>query len=283
VGMSNFKSISYEQFYLPTEDLLRHMVKANKKTNITLSPESHDIRISSLAGRGVYSNDELEIWLEKALEIGINQVDIWYFVGMPEQDKRSVMETVEYCQHLLDKFQGKPIHPLICPMIPYLDPGSNFFEQPRKYGYKLFYKSLEDHRCGMERASIINRINYETEWLSREDIVYSGYEAVRSLMTAKAEIGILPRSWVSRYNTDIDDAMDFIRVVHEVDCIDDEIDRSKEFENIGEDILRRNNMIFYSGVMNQSVPIKRNIGGRWFDKVGWENKELEQITNQISH
>jgi clorobiocin biosynthesis protein CloN6 len=282
VAESNFKSISYEQFYLTPEDVLKRMIEANQKTNIILSPESHDIRISRLAGRGVYENEELEQWLEKALEIGINQVDIWYFVGMPEQDKRSVMETVEYCQHLLDKFQGQRIYPLICPMMPYLDPGSNFFERPNKHGYKLFYKSLEDHRRGMECASIINRINYETDWLSRKDLVYTGYDAIRSLMNAKAETGVLPKSWVSGYNANIDDALDFIGIVHEIDCIKDEHDRSKELENIGKDILRRNNMVFYSGVMNQSLPINRNIGGRWFDVLGWKDQDLESLANQLS-
>ena len=68
-GMDNFldlvadtklKSISYEQFFLTPEPILKRMAEANKNTTITLSPESHDVHVSKLAGRGTYTNEELE-------------------------------------------------------------------------------------------------------------------------------------------------------------------------------------------------------------------------------
>ncbi len=46
VADSNFKSVSYEQFHLTTDEVLDSMVRANPKTIITLSPESHDIHIA---------------------------------------------------------------------------------------------------------------------------------------------------------------------------------------------------------------------------------------------
>jgi clorobiocin biosynthesis protein CloN6 len=277
VGESNFKSISYEQFYLTPDDMLKRMVDANKRTIITLSPESHDIRISKLAGRGVYTNDELEHWIERALGYGIHEIDIWYFIGMPEQDEKSVMDTVRYCGRLLEMFRGKRVHPMICPMIPFLDPASTFFEHPEKNGYKVFHRTLEEHRRGMECASIINRINYETRWLARRDLVDVGFRAVKRLMELKAETGLLPSSSVRNYNAKIDDALDFIGVVHEVDCMTDRTERVRELQNLGDEILRRNNMIFFSGVMNQAFPINRQIGGRWFDELGWESQELEAM------
>jgi clorobiocin biosynthesis protein CloN6 len=275
VGESNFKSISYEQFYLTPDDILKRMVRSNKRTIITLSPESHDLRISKLAGRGAYTNDELERWIERALQHGIHEIDIWYFIGMPEQDQRSVMETVDYCQRLLELFKGQYVHPMICPMIPFLDPASTFFENPDEHGYKVFYRTVEEHRRGMERASIINRINYETKWLKRKDLVYVGFKAVRRLMELKAEAGLLPSSNVRDYNSKIDDAVEFIKAVHEVDCILDQTERKRELDKLGEDIFRRNNMIFFSGVMNQAFPVNRQIGGRWFDELGWTHRILE--------
>ena len=85
--------MSYEQFHLTPRATLKQMAQANKNTIITLSPESHDLRISKLAGRGTYTNDELEAWLADALDAGISQIDIWYFIGMPEQDADSVKGT----------------------------------------------------------------------------------------------------------------------------------------------------------------------------------------------
>ncbi len=217
----------------------------------------------------------MEAWIEKALDHGIFQIDIWYFIGMPEQDAKSVMETVDYCQHLLEKFKGQRVQPLICPMIPFLDPASTFYEDPVPHGYRVFYRTLEEHRRAMQNASILNRINYETQWLSRRDLVYEGYRAVRRLMQAKSETGLLPKSSVQDFNAKIDDALDFIDEVHEADCIQDSQARKRALERLGDGILRRNQMIFHSGVVNQAFPIARHIGGRWFDDMGWDASVLE--------
>ena len=275
VAHSNFKSISYEQFRLTDEETLRKMAAANKYTSITLSPESHDIRISKLAGRGTYSMEEMEGWIERALDLGIYEVDVWFFVGMPEQDERSVMETVEYCGRLLTLFKGRNVIPLLCPMIPFLDPGCNFFEEPERFGYRVFYRTVEEHQRGMERASLVHRINYETAWLSRADLVRVGYSALRRLTELKVEARLYPRGVGARVCQKIDEALEFIRVVHEIDCMLEPAERQREMDKIGDEILRLNRQVFCSGVGNQAFPVLREIGGRWFDEMLWESETLE--------
>lgn len=275
VGQAGLRSISYEQFHLPPPEVLERMVAANPRTTITLSPESHDPHIARLAGRGVYTNDELERWLEQALDIGIFGVDIWYFVGMPQQDERSVRETVEYCGRLLRRFKGSKVNPMICPMIPFLDPASTFFEFPADHGYRVFHRTAEEHRRGMERASIINRINYETTEFDRRDLVHVGFTAVRDLMALKADIGFFPKGIVRSYNTRIEDALAFIDVVHEADCLPDADDRRRALEDLGDEILRRNDAVLFGGVDNQALPVHRQIGGRWFDEMGWSSEVLD--------
>ena len=161
-------------------------------------------------------------------------------------------------------------------MIPFLDPASTFFEHPEENGYRVFHRTAEEHRRGMERASILNRINYETRWLRRSDLVNVGFRAVRALMEAKAELGALPKSCVRDYNSKIDDALAFIPVVHEVDCLPDPREKARELDRIGDEIQRRNHQVLSAGVMNQAFPINRQIGGRWFDELGWEPEVLEQ-------
>lgn len=263
----DFRSINFEAYSLMPEDVLHKMVDTNKKCAITLSPESHNQRISKLAGRGNYSMEEMEEWIEKALEIGISQIDIWFFIGMPEQDVYSVFETVKYCEHLLMRFQGRHVVPMICPMMPILDPGSNFFEFPERYGYKLFYKTLEQHRQGMQRASIINRLNYETKWLTREEIVLSGYKAMKELLSIKESVGMLPKTITDQVISKMDDAVSFLKVVHEIDSISDEKERLIQLEKIQNDIFIRNQEVFFSGVMNQAFPVYRKHGRRWFDYI----------------
>ena len=61
----------------------------------------------------------------------------------------------------------------------------------------------------------------------------------------------------------------FIPVVHEADCIADPRDRARALESLGDEILKRNDMVLFGGVMNQAFPLNRGIGGRWFDEMGW--------------
>ena len=182
-----------------------------------------------------------------------------------------------YIEGLLKRFEGKNVVPFICPLVPFLDPGSTFFSEPEQHGYKLFYRTLEEHRQGMKRASFINRVNYETRWMSREDIVYSGYEAARELFLMKRGAGMMPRSMIRSAVNRIDDTKEFLKVVHAIDCLSDPADREKELEKISGEIRRRNDATFFSGVANQAFPVNRKIGGRWFDAIPWDNMTLDQL------
>jgi clorobiocin/coumermycin A biosynthesis protein CloN6/CouN6 len=275
---SGIKSVSFEQFHLTSPEVLDVMAKMPAKVSITLSPESHDLAIAKHSGRGVYTNQQMEDWLERALDKGISSIDVWYFVGMPHQDRKSALETIDYCEYLLEKFKGRAVNPMVCPMVPFLDPASNIFEDPDAYGYKVFYRTCEEHRRGMERASIVNRMNYETQWLPRAELVETGYVAIRQLMQAKARVGMLPPSAVGRFSEKVDDALRFVKVVTEIDDIRDPIARARALESIGDEIVKRNDMVLFSGVANQALPINRQIGGRWFDELGWEPDELDAVT-----
>ena len=258
------------------------MVTASPRTIITLSPESSDQRVAMLSGRGVYTMSEMEDWIERAMDLGIFEIDIWFFIGMPEQDERKVMADLAYCRHLLHKFRGRRVMPYMCPMIPFLDPASTFFEHPEAHGYKVFFRTVEEQRVGMTRASLINRINYETRWLSRRDLVHVGYRAVRDLIGIKAEVGMLPGGLASSVSRKIDDALAFIDVVHHADCLADPVSRARALDEVGDEIQRRNHEMFFSGVSNQAFPINRAIGGRWFDELGWTAQALEAVQGGAS-
>jgi clorobiocin biosynthesis protein CloN6 len=252
------------------------MASSGKRVIVNLSPQSHNVRVSKLSGRGTYTMEEMEAWIEKALEYGISEIDIYFFIGMPEQDEKSVFDTVAYCQKLMERFNGRRVIPFICPMVPFLDPGSSYFENPDEWGFTVFYRTVEEHRRAMMRASLINRTNYETRWLSRYDLVNVSYRAIRDLFALKGEIGLFPAAVINPLVKRLDDAREFINVVHPIDCIENEEDRKKALREIGDEIRRRNNEIFTSGVVNQAFPINRKIGGRWYDELLWEESWIQE-------
>lgn len=161
--------------------------------NIEISPESHDQKVRAAFGR-TYSNESLQRTIEDALELGCRRVDLFFMIGLPRQTPQSVQETVEYCGVLLKEYNkngNTRVHPYISPLAPFLDPGSRAFENPQKYGYKLFYKTLEEHRQALLAPSWKYILNYETEWMSRDQLVTSTYQAALALNRLKMEHGLL--------------------------------------------------------------------------------------------
>ncbi|MGH7154359.1 MAG: cobalamin-dependent protein, partial [Acetobacteraceae bacterium] len=111
-----YNSVSFEQFNLTPPDTLKKMGESTD-AYIMLSPESHDPKISAAAGRGTYTMEQMEEWIPRALDAGVKGVMIWFFIGMPYQDRQSVMDTVAYSERLIRKFGGWKALPLICPMV----------------------------------------------------------------------------------------------------------------------------------------------------------------------
>ena len=156
-----YNSVSFEQFNLTPPDTLKKMGESTD-AYIMLSPESHDPKISAAAGRGTYTMEQMEEWIPRALDAGVKGVMVWFFIGMPYQDRQSVMDTVAYSERLIRKFGGWAALPLICPMVPFLDPGCRFFEEPEQHGYRIFHRTLEEHRQAMVEPLWHRRLNYET-------------------------------------------------------------------------------------------------------------------------
>jgi len=266
-----YKNVSFEQFHLTPQDTLEKMGKSTQ-AYIMLSPESHDPVISKLAGRGTYSMAEMEEWIPKALDAGIAGVMVWFFIGMPQQTPQSVLDTVAYSESLLKKFRGQNVLPLICPMVPFLDPGSRFFEEPHKHGYRIFYRTLEEHRQAMLEPLWHKRLNYETLWMSRRELQDVTYEAIARLVTIKGELGVLPSSFCKAILTTIDETKSLLA----------QIERALELDGRLPSDLRgiigtyNRKILAYSS--DQIIPVPRPFGGRWFDDFTIPLSMIEELT-----
>lgn len=206
----------YEFFRPPEDGLIEEIAAATPNFNIQISPESHDEQVRKAFGRP-YTNRELEAFLSAAVRNRAKRIDIFFMTGLPKQDYRSVLETADYCRYLLEAYGGgKTIFPFISPLAPFLDPGSMAFEEPRRYGYRLLFRSLEEHRRALEGPSWKYFLNYETDWMSRDDIVYSTYEGGRRLNALKGELGVIPRQLAADIDARICHAME---VMEQIDAI----------------------------------------------------------------
>jgi B12-binding domain/radical SAM domain protein len=183
--------VTIEFFSPPPVRFLTKVAASLKNFNVEISPESHDPKVRSAFGKN-YDNEDLEKTIEILLDLGCKRIDLFFMVGLPYQDRQSVMDTVDYCERLLQKFgRTKKILPMIAPLAPFIDPGSRIFEEPEKFGYRLFYKTLKEHRSAMLMPSWKYGLNYETVWMTREDIVRATYDAALRLVEMKTRYGII--------------------------------------------------------------------------------------------
>jgi len=182
------------EFFGPISPLfIERMAEAVPDFTIEISPESHSEEVRHAFGRH-YANEELEETIGYALEAGCRRFDLFFMIGLPRQTYQSVMETVAYCEHLMQRFdsgQDKRLFPFISPMAPFLDPGSQVWENPEAYGYRLLYRTVEEHRQALVQPSWKYVLNYETRWMSRDEIVDSTYEAGLRLNRLKARYGLV--------------------------------------------------------------------------------------------
>src|SRR3954453_4635354 len=99
-------------------------------------------------------------------------LDLFYMIGLPGQTYRSVMETVDSIESLFRRFD-KRLSAFITPMGPFIDPGSDGFEEAERNGYRIRARTLAEHRALLEQRDWESILNYETEWMTRAQIVDS--------------------------------------------------------------------------------------------------------------
>jgi hypothetical protein len=220
------------EFFGPaSRDFLQKLGKAAPNFVLEISPESHDEEVRRTFGRP-YSNEELEDTIGYALEAGCQRLDLFFMIGLARQTYQTVMGTVDYCEHLLRRF-NKPadrtsyVHPFISPLAPFLDPGSQAFEEPEAHGYRLFHRSLEEHRQALLQPSWKYVLNYETEWMNRDEIVASTYEAGLRLNRIKARHGLVDGQMAEAVEKRIQKAVHLIGQIDDIVGIPDPRRRKK--------------------------------------------------------
>ncbi len=187
------KPVFFELFAATDRAFFEKMARALPNFTVEISMESHDERVRRAFGRP-YSNQDIENTIDYALEAGAQRFDLFFMTGIKEQTFESVMGTVEYSRQMLKRYSHdgeNRVVPFISPMAPFLDPGSQAFEEPEKHGYRLFARTLEEHRQLLLAPSWKYVLNYETKWMNRDQIVAATYEAGRRMNLIKGEYGVI--------------------------------------------------------------------------------------------
>jgi B12-binding domain/radical SAM domain protein len=187
--------IVFEFLDLPPVEFLREIDRHVRCWSMELSPDSHDHAVRRAQdGEPAYTNEQMEAVFAEALRLRCRRIDVFFMIGLPQQTRESVLQTIDYCERLF-QLSDKRLACFISPMGPFIDPGSRGFEEPERFGYRLFARTLEEHRQLLVQPTWEYMLNYETEWMTRREMVDATYDAAERLNDLKRRYGrISPHS-----------------------------------------------------------------------------------------
>jgi B12-binding domain/radical SAM domain protein len=212
-----------ELFDAADRAFVQRLAEAMPNWTLEISLETHSEEVRAAFGRP-YKNAAIEDTMRYALENGVKRLDIFFMIGLPRQDYQSVMDTVDYCEYLmrdLDPGPRRRLIPFISPLAPFLDPGGPAFERPERHGYRLLARTLEEHRQALVQPSWKYVLNYETQWMNRDQIVASTYEAGLRLNRLKAQYGLVDVAQAERTEARILKARRLMVQVDDIMSIED--------------------------------------------------------------
>jgi len=163
------------------EEFIREVSKIGRQIIFHLCPDVGSDIVRKKLGRN-YTNEQLLETMKLCYKYKI-PVTNFFSIGLAGETAAQMKETWDLWAKLDDMnheaqlkgdfgdiddevpIGGQILGPIV------LDPGSQAFDSPEEYGYKLLYKTLEEYIEGMSQASWNYWINYETELLERSDII----------------------------------------------------------------------------------------------------------------
>ncbi len=230
-------TITYELFDMASRDYMKLMARSADNWTLEISPESHDDRVRSIMGKP-YTIAQMERTIKLGLEHGCKKYDIYFMVGLSGQTSQSVLDSVKYCSQLYSKFgRESEIHTFIAPMAPFLDPGSMIFDAPEKYGFTQLYRTLRDHKQALYQPSWKLYLSYYTDWMTRDQIAETTYEAMIQLNNVKTDAGITNQDSAAKISFGLHLSRDIMRKIDGIIAsIKDLAEREGEFEKLRHEI-----------------------------------------------
>lgn len=226
----------FELFNYADEDLFKRLNQAIPKYSIELTLESADEDIRKYNGKLPCTNKKVIEMLQYALKQNCAKIDLFFMTGIPNQDYESAMRNVDFCEIIHKECSNDSrISYFVAPLSPFLDPGSPAFENPKKFGYKKFCHKLEDFRQAMKQPSWKNMLSYETNKMTRADIVKATYDSALKLNQFKWKNNIISKEVYEEVKIKIEKSVEFLRRLDEIALLP-ENQQKKEMALIREEI-----------------------------------------------
>ena len=113
-------------------------------------------------------------------------------------------------------------------MAPFLDPGSLVYENPNKFGFTRLYSNFIEHKQALYQPSWKLYLSYNTNWMTRDQIADTTYEAMIKLNKLKMEVGVTSTTLGEKINYGLNMAREIMK---KIDHILAQTDNPQERQN----------------------------------------------------
>ncbi len=207
----------FELFQFANESYFEKISKAVPKYSIEMTLETHDEDTRRFNGKFNCKNPKVIETLQGALKHNCSKIDIFFMSGIPHQDYNSVLKNVDFCEEIhLACGQDKRLSYFIAPLAPFLDPASPAFENPERYGYKKFCHTVEDHRKQITQPSWKYMLSFETDHMTRDEIVQSTYDSAKLLNEFKLKYGLIDKETYKQVNDNMEKSLVYIKRIDDI-------------------------------------------------------------------
>ncbi|MGM0902486.1 MAG: TIGR04190 family B12-binding domain/radical SAM domain protein [Bacillota bacterium] len=209
--------IVFELFQSADDKFFQHLQKAIPKYSIELTLETSDEKLRRFNGKLPCSNQKIIDTLKSALRHGCAKIDLFFMVGIPGQSYESALNNINFCEEVHKGCdESTKISYFVAPLSPFLDPGSPAYENPEKFGYKKFCHKLEDFRQAMLQPSWKYMLSYETDQMTRDEIVKATYHSAQRLNQFKLKYGLVDQKVYEDVDNKIIKSLEFIDRLDEI-------------------------------------------------------------------
>ncbi|MCT8139066.1 TIGR04190 family B12-binding domain/radical SAM domain protein [Anaerobacillus sp. CMMVII] len=230
----------FELFYAAGDEFFGELDKALPKYSIEITLESHDEELRRTNGKFNCTNEKVIETIKSALKYNCSKIDLFFMVGIPGQDYESALKNVEFCEEIhLKCNQDTRLSYFIAPLAPFLDPASPAFENPELHGYKKFCHTVEDHREALLQPSWKYMLSYETEFLTRDEIVRATYNSALALNSFKFKYKLIDEKTYEQVKTKINYSLEFIDKIDRIMELPEE-QKTSALEEIKNDVRELN-------------------------------------------
>jgi len=215
-GVKNM--VAFEFWNLPDEEVLAKIRDAVGHWSFEMSCESQDYHVRKKFGKSVYTNEQFKEAVLKAFKYGAERGDVYFMTGIPFQTKDSILGIPEFVEELYE-YVGPYRRKLLCfaaPLAPFVDPGSLAFEKPQYYGYRITARTLEEHKEHIMRPSWKYWMNYESQFLTRDELVEATYYCGLMINEIKKKHGVIDDTAAQKVNENIRQAMQIMEKIDEI-------------------------------------------------------------------